>query len=56
MWVQVYDHTVDDQWPNNPHFCRKWHKRPFSIITKANDYGFSTKKWSQLEIQECYLW
>jgi hypothetical protein len=22
----------------------------------ANTYGFSTKKWSPLEIQECDLW
>jgi hypothetical protein len=32
---------------------RKYHKRPFSIIPKANTYGFLTKKWSPLEIQGC---
>src|SRR5699024_3804875 len=29
---------------------------PFSIIPKANTYGFLTKKWSPPEIQECDLW
>src|SRR5688572_14567233 len=32
------------------------HERPFSIIPKANTYGFLTKKWSPPEIQECNLW
>jgi hypothetical protein len=32
------------------------HERPFSIIPKANTYGFLTKKWSPTEIQECDLW
>ena len=32
------------------------HERPFSIISKANTYGFLTKKWSPPEIQECDLW
>jgi predicted nucleic acid binding AN1-type Zn finger protein len=41
---------------HNPHFCRKIHERPFSIIPKANTYGFLTKKWSPPEIQECDLW
>src|SRR5688572_25243778 len=31
------------------------HERPFSIISKANTYGFLTKKWSPPEIQECDL-
>jgi hypothetical protein len=31
------------------------HERPFSIIPKANTYGFLTKKWSPPEIQECDL-
>jgi hypothetical protein len=30
-------------------------ERPFSIIPKANTYGFLIKKWSALEIQECDL-
>jgi hypothetical protein len=55
MWGQVCEPLVDDQWPRNPHFCRKWHERPFSIIPKANTYGFLTKKWSPLEIKECDL-
>jgi hypothetical protein len=29
-----------------PPFFRKYHERPFSIIPKANTYGFLTKKWS----------
>jgi hypothetical protein len=37
---------VDDQWPHNPHFVENSQERPFSIIPKANAYGFSTKKWS----------
>ena len=56
MWGQVYEQLVDDQWPHNPHFCRKLHERTFSIIPKANTYGFLTKKWSPPEIQECDLW
>jgi hypothetical protein len=32
------------------------HKWPFSIIPKANTYGFLTKKWSPPKIQECDLW
>jgi hypothetical protein len=32
------------------------HERPFSIIPKANTYGFLTKKWSPPEIQESNLW
>jgi hypothetical protein len=23
MWGEVYEPLVDDQWPQNPHFCRK---------------------------------
>jgi hypothetical protein len=56
MWVEVYEPLVDDQWPHNPYFCRKWHERPFSIIPNANTYEFWTKKLSPAEIQECDLW
>jgi hypothetical protein len=38
-----------------PIFDENCHGRPFSIILKANIYGFLTKKWSALEIQECDL-
>jgi hypothetical protein len=55
MRGEVYEPLVDDQWPHNPHFCRNSHERPFSIIPKHNTYGFLTKKWSPLEIQECDL-
>jgi hypothetical protein len=56
MWGEVYEPLVDDQWTHNPHFCQKWHERPFSIIPKFNTCRFLTKKWSPLEIQECDLW
>jgi hypothetical protein len=39
-----------------PIFDENSHERPFSIIPKANTYGFLTKKWSPPEIQECHLW
>jgi hypothetical protein len=39
-----------------PIFVGNSHERPFSIIQKANTYGFLTKKWSPPEIQECDLW
>jgi hypothetical protein len=43
MWGEVYEPLVDDQWSHNPYFCWKWHERPFSIILKANTYGFLIK-------------
>src|SRR6187455_142506 len=39
-----------------PIFVEYSHERPFSIIQKANTYGFLTKKSSPPEIQEYYLW
>jgi hypothetical protein len=39
-----------------PIFVENSHERPFSIIPKANTYGFLTKKWTPPEIQECDLW
>jgi hypothetical protein len=39
-----------------PIFVENSHERLFSIIPKANTYGFLTKKWSPPEIQECDLW
>jgi hypothetical protein len=39
-----------------PIFDENCHERPFSIIPKANTYGFLTKKWSPPEIRECDLW
>jgi hypothetical protein len=56
MWGEVYEPLVDDQWPHNPLFVGNSHERPFSIIPKANTYGFLTKKWSPPEIQECDVW
>jgi hypothetical protein len=56
MWGEVYEPLVDDQSQHKPQFCRKFHERPFSIISKDNTYGFLTKKWSPPEIQECDLW
>jgi hypothetical protein len=52
----MYEPLVDDKWPHNPHFSRKQHERPFSIILKDNTYIFLTKIWSPLEMQECDLW
>ena len=37
-------------------FVGNSHERPFSIILKANTYGFLTKKRSPLEIRECDIW
>jgi hypothetical protein len=56
MWSEVNETLVNDQWPHNPIFVENSHERPFSIIPKANIYGFLTKKWSPPEIQECDLW
>jgi hypothetical protein len=36
-------------------FAENSHERPFSIIPKANTYGFFTKKLSPPKIQECDL-
>jgi hypothetical protein len=55
MWGVVNEPLVNDQWQHNPHFVENSHERPFSIIPKANTYGFLTKKWSPPEIQEFYL-
>jgi hypothetical protein len=55
-WGEVYEPLVDDKWPHNPIFDENSHERPFSIIPKANTYGFLTNKWSPPEIQECGLW
>jgi uncharacterized membrane protein YagU involved in acid resistance len=46
----------NDQWTHNPHFVENSHERPFSIIPKANTYGFLSKKWSPAAIQKCDLW
>jgi hypothetical protein len=43
MWGEVYEPLVHDEWS-------------FSIIPKANTYGFLTKKWPPPEIQQCDLW
>jgi hypothetical protein len=49
LWSMISGHTT-------PIFVENSHERPFSIISKANTYGFLTKKWSSPEIQECDLW
>jgi hypothetical protein len=56
MWGEVLEPLVQDEWPHNPHFVENSHERRFSIILKANTYGFSTKKWSPPKIQEYNLW
>jgi hypothetical protein len=37
-------------------FVENSHERPFSIVPKANTFGFLTKKCSPPEIKECDLW
>jgi hypothetical protein len=49
LWSMINGHTTTIFVEN----CHEW---PFSIIPKANTYGFLTKKWSPSEIQECDLW
>jgi hypothetical protein len=56
MWGEVYEPLVDDNGHTTPIFVENSHEWPFSIIPKANTYGFLTKKWSPPEIQECELW
>jgi hypothetical protein len=48
LWSMINGHTT-------PVFVENSHEQPFSIISKANTYGFLTKKWSPPEIQECDL-
>jgi hypothetical protein len=49
LWSMKNGHTTSI-------FVENSHERPFSIIPKANTYGFLTKKLSPPEIQECDLW
>jgi hypothetical protein len=42
MWGEVYEPLGDDQWTHNHHFVENSYERPFSIIPKANTYGFLT--------------
>jgi hypothetical protein len=44
LWPMINGHTT-------PIFVENSDQRPFSIIPKANTYGFSTKKWSPPEIR-----
>jgi hypothetical protein len=43
LWSMINGNTT-------PIFVVNSHGRPFSIIPKANTYGFLTKKWSHLRI------
>jgi hypothetical protein len=50
---------ASDRWSmatQPPFFVENSHERPFSIIPKANTYGFLTKKWYAPEIREYDLW
>jgi hypothetical protein len=49
LWSMINRHTT-------PIFAENSHEWRFSIIPKANTYGFLTKKWSPPEIWECDLW
>jgi hypothetical protein len=48
LYSMINGHTT-------PIFAENSHERPFSIIPKANTYGFLTKKCSPPKIQECGL-
>jgi hypothetical protein len=56
MWGEVYEPLSMINGHTTPIFVENSHERPFSIIPKANTYGFLAKKWSPPEIQECDLW
>jgi hypothetical protein len=49
LWSMINGNTT-------PIFVENSHERPFSIIPKANTYGYLTKKSSPLKIQEYDLW
>jgi hypothetical protein len=49
LWSKINAHTT-------PNFVENSHEWPFSIMPKANTFGFLPKKWSPPEIQECDLW
>jgi hypothetical protein len=49
LWSMIHGHTT-------PTFVENSHERPFSIVPKANTFGFLTKKWSPPEIKKCDLW
>jgi hypothetical protein len=49
LWSNINGHTTLI-------FVEDSHERPFSIVPKANIFGFLTKKWSPLEIKEFDLW
>jgi hypothetical protein len=49
LWSMINGNTT-------PIFVENSHERPFSIVPKANRFGFLTKKWSPPEIKECVLW
>jgi hypothetical protein len=56
MWGEVYEPLVHDQWSHTtPIFVENSHERVFSIIPKANTFGFLTKKWTPREFKECDL-
>jgi hypothetical protein len=48
-WSMINGHTASI-------FVVNSHEWPFSIIPKANTYGFLTEKWFPPEIQEYDLW
>jgi hypothetical protein len=44
MWGEVYEPLMDDESTQPSSLPKIAIKRPFSIIPKANTYGFFTKK------------
>jgi hypothetical protein len=51
MWDEVYGPLVDDQWPDNPLFVNKSHKRLFSKVLETNTYEFLNKNRTPPKIQ-----
>jgi hypothetical protein len=52
-WMSLWQCSMATQ---RPFLSKNSHQQPFSIIPKANTYGFLTKKLSPPKIQECDLW
>jgi hypothetical protein len=51
MSGEVYEPLVDDEWHTTPILSKIAMNKPFSIVPKANTFGFLTKKWSPPEIK-----
>jgi hypothetical protein len=59
MWCEVYEPLVNDQWPRNPHYCRKYHERPdFSprngLHQKSKNVIYGMETYVGLGVQAFY--